>query len=149
MKTIDASNKLIIPGLIDMHVHLREPGHEYKETIDNRWKGRCGRRIYGTGAVCPTHRRPNDCRSVTEFILEQAKKARLCRIYPIAAITMGLEGKALTEFGDLKAAGALGVSDDGRPVKNSEVMRRALEYAKYHGLTVISHSEDTACRMAV
>jgi dihydroorotase len=80
---------------------------------------------------------------VTEFILEQAKRAGLCRIYPVAAITMGQKGETLTEFGDLKEAGAVAVSDDGFPVANSAVMRRALEYAKYHGLTVISHSEDT------
>jgi dihydroorotase len=80
---------------------------------------------------------------VTEFILEQAKRAGLCRIYPAAAITMGQKGEILTEFGDLKKAGAVAVSDDWFPVANSALMRRALEYAKYHGLTVISHSEDT------
>lgn len=142
LKTIDAAGKLIIPGLIDMHVHLREPGHEYKETIATG--GKAGVAGGFTALACmPNTLPPNDCRSVTEFILEQAKKARLCRIYPVAAITMGLEGKSLTEFGDLKAAGAVAVSDDGMPVKNSEVMRRALEYARYHDLTVISHSEDT------
>jgi len=142
LKTIDAARKLIIPGLIDMHVHLREPGHEYKETVATG--GKAGVAGGFTALACmPNTLPPNDCRSVTEFILEQAKKARLCRIYPVAAITMGQGGNALTEFGDLKAAGAVGVSDDGLPVKNSEVMRRALEYAKYHDLTVISHSEDT------
>jgi len=142
LKTIDAAKKLIIPGLIDMHVHLREPGHEYKETVATG--GKAGVAGGFTALACmPNTLPPNDCRSVTEFILEQAKKARLCRIYPVAAITMGQGGNALTEFGDLKAAGAVGVSDDGLPVTNSEVMRRALEYAKYHELTVISHSEDT------
>jgi dihydroorotase len=85
----------------------------------------------------------NDCRSVTEFILKQARKANLLKVLPIACITKGQKGETLTEFGDLREAGAVGVSDDGLPVSNSEVMRRALEYAKYQGLTVISHCEDT------
>jgi dihydroorotase len=118
-KVISASNKLIVPGLVDMHVHLREPGHEYKETIE-------------TGGMA----------AVAEFILEQAKKARLARIFPIAAITMAQKGETLTEFGDLRRAGAVAVSDDGFPVVNSDVMRRALEYARFYGLMVISHSED-------
>lgn len=142
-KSIDASHKLIIPGLIDMHVHLREPGYEYKETIATG--GKAGVAGGFTALACmPNTSPPNDCRAVTEFILEQAKKAKLCRIYPVAAITMGQNGESLSEFGDLKKAGAVGISDDGLPVKNSDVMRRALEYAKYHELTVISHSEDTA-----
>lgn len=141
MRILDASGKLIIPGLIDMHVHLREPGHEYKETIAT------GARAGVTGAftalACmPNTDPPNDCRAVTEFVLEQAKEAGLCRILPVAAITMGQKGESLTEFGDLREAGAVALSDDGLPVTNSEVMRRALEYARYHGLTVISHCED-------
>jgi len=141
LKTIDASGKLIIPGLIDMHVHLREPGHEYKETIATG--GKAGVAGGFTALACmPNTVPPNDCRSVTEFILEQAKKAKLCRIYPVAAISVGQKGENLTEFGDLKEAGAIAVSDDGLPVKNSELMRRALEYARYLDLAVISHSED-------
>ncbi len=143
LSTIDASNKLIIPGLIDMHVHLREPGHEYKETIATGAKAGVAGGF--TALACmPNTLPPNDCRSVTEFILEQAKRAGLCRIYPVAAITMRQKGETLTEFGDLKEAGAVAVSDDGFPVANSAVMRRALEYAKYHGLSVISHPEDTS-----
>ena len=142
LRIIDASNKLIIPGLIDMHTHLREPGHEYKETIATG--GRAGVAGGFTALACMPNTEPsNDCRSVTEFILERARKAGLCRIYPVAAITVGQKGENLTEFGDLKEAGAIGVSDDGLPVKNSEVMRRALEYGRYHNLTVISHCEDT------
>lgn len=142
VRIINASDKLIIPGLMDMHVHLREPGHEYKETILT------GARAAVAGgftalACMPNTSPPNDCRSVTEFILEQAERAGLVRIYPIAAITVGQKGEALTEFGDLRQAGAVAVSDDGFPVVNSELMRRALEYARYHGLMVISHSEDT------
>jgi len=143
LKIINASNKTIIPGLIDMHVHLREPGHEYKETIATG--GMAGVAGGFTSLACMPNTEPaNDCRSVTEFILEQAERAGLCRIYPVAAITVGRKGKRLTEFGDLKQAGAVGVSDDGSPVVNSEVMRRALEYARYHKLAVISHCEDAS-----
>ena len=143
IKIIDAANKLIIPGLIDMHVHLREPGYEYKETIAS------GSRAAVAGgftalACMPNTLPPNDCKSVTEFILDQGKKAGLARVYPIAAITRGQKGEALNEFGDIHDAGAVAVSDDGFPVKNSELMRRALEYAKYHGLKVISHCEDSS-----
>lgn len=142
LRTIDAANKLIIPGLVDMHTHLREPGHEYKETIATG--GRAAVAGGFTALACmPNTEPPNDCRSVTEFILERARKAGLCRIFPVAAITVGQQGENLTEFGDLKEAGAIGVSDDGLPVKNSEVMRRALEYGRYHNLTIISHCEDT------
>jgi dihydroorotase len=124
-----------------MHVHLREPGHEYKETIETGGKAAVAGGF--TSLACmPNTVPPNDCRSVTEFILEQAKKARLARVFPVAAITMGQEGETLTEFGDLRKAGAVAVSDDGFPVINSEVMRRALEYARFYGLMVISHSED-------
>ncbi len=141
LRIIHASGKIIVPGLIDMHVHLREPGHEYKETIATGAKAG----VVGgyTGLACMPNTEPvNDNRSTTEFILEQARKANLLRIYPIAAITRGLRGEALTEFGDLRRAGAVGISDDGLCVANSNLMRRAMEYARYHHLTVISHCED-------
>lgn len=142
MRIIDASKRLIVPGLVDMHVHLREPGHEYKETIATG--GKAGVAGGFTALLCmPNTDPPNDCRSVTEFIIEQAREAGLCQILPVAAITVGQKGETLTEFGDLEQAGAVALSDDGFPVSNSEVMRRALEYAKYHGLPVISHCEDT------
>jgi len=141
LRIINASDRLVVPGLIDMHVHLREPGHEYKETIASG--GKAGAKGGFTALACMPNTVPsNDCRSVTEFILEQARRAGFARIYPVAAITMGQKGETLTEFGDLREAGAVAVSDDGFSVINSEVMRRALEYAKYHGLMVISHSED-------
>jgi dihydroorotase len=138
---IDASGKLIIPGMVDMHVHLREPGHEYKETIAT---GSLAGVAGGfTALACMPNTDPvNDNVSVTEFILRQANKAGYLKVYPVAAITKGRKGDTLTEFGDLKKAGAVGVSDDGSPVVNSEVMRRAVEYARYHNLTVISHCED-------
>jgi len=140
-KVIDASDKVILPGLVDMHVHLREPGYEYKETIATG--GRAGVAGGFTTLACmPNTNPPNDCRSVTEFILERAKEVDFCRILPVAAITKGQKGETLTEFGDLREAGAIALSDDGFSVKNSELMRRALEYAKYHGLTVISHCEE-------
>ena len=142
-KIINASNKLVIPGLIDMHVHLREPGHEYKETITSGGRAAVAGG-FTTLACMPNTDPPNDCRSVTELITAQAKKAGFARILPVAAITRGQKGKALTEFGDLQAAGVVAISDDGFPVLNSKVMRRALEHAAYHGLTVISHCEDTS-----
>lgn len=141
LKVIDSAGKVIVPGLIDMHVHLREPGHEYKETISTG--ARSGAAGGFTGLACMPNTYPvNDSGSVTEFILHKAREADLIKVYPVAAITMGQVGEVLTEFGDLRETGAVGVSDDGRPVTNSQVMRRALEYAHYHGLVVISHCED-------
>ncbi len=142
LRTINASGKIIVPGLIDMHVHLREPGHEYKETIATGGKAAVVGGFVGLACMPNTHP-VNDSSSVTEFILRQAQKSNLVKVYPIAAITKGQKGEALTEFGDLRQAGVEGVSDDGFPVSNSEVMRRAIEYARYYGLVVISHCEDT------
>lgn len=141
LKVIDAAGKLIVPGLIDMHVHLREPGHEYKETIaTGAMAGVAGG---FTGIACMPNTDPvNDDSSVTQFILRQAQAANLLRVYPVACISRGQKGETLTDFGDLREAGAVGISDDGLPVVNSDVMRRAMEYAPYHGLKVISHCED-------
>jgi dihydroorotase len=124
-----------------MHVHLREPGEEYKETIAT---GSMAAAAGGfTAVACMPNTIPvNDSRSVTEFILERARKANLVRIHPIAAVSKGQRGETLTECGDLKEAGAVAVSDDGRPVTNSELMRRAMEYAQFFGLPVISHCQD-------
>ena len=142
LRVIDASGKHVVPGLVDMHVHLREPGEEYKETIATGAKaGVVGG--YTSLACMPNTIPPNDCSSVTEFILRQAQKAGLARVYPIGAITVGQKGDVLTEFGDMKKAGAVGVSEDGYSVANSELMRRAMEYARFHNLTVICHCEDT------
>ena len=141
LRVVDASGKIVVPGLIDMHVHLREPGYEYQETIATG--GKAGVTGGFTGLACMPNTEPvNDTASITEFILRQARKADFLRIYPVAAITKGQKGETLTDFGDIRKAGAVGVSDDGSPVSNSEVMRRAIEYAKYHGLTIISHCED-------
>ena len=141
LKVIEAKGMLVTPGLIDMHVHLREPGHEYKETVATG--GRAAAAGGFTAVACMPNTDPvNDSRSVTEFILRQARAASTVRVHPVAAVTRNLEGEQLTEFGDLKAAGAVGLSNDGMPVANSEVMRRALEYASYCGLTLVSHCED-------
>jgi len=141
VKIIDASGMIITPGLIDMHVHFREPGEEYKETIATGSHAAAAGGF--TAVACMPNTRPiNDSRSVTEFIVERARKANVIRVYPIAAISMGSRSEILTEFGDLKQAGAVAVSDDGRPVTSSELMRRAIEYAWFFNLPVISHCQD-------
>ena len=138
---IDASGKWIVPGLIDMHVHLREPGEEYKETIASGTRAAVAGGF--TSVACMPNTRPvNDCAAVTQFILEKARDEGSCRVFPVGAISKGLEGKNIAEYGELRAAGAVAVSDDGRPVMNSLLMRRALEYAKTFDLLVISHCED-------
>ncbi len=138
---LDLKGLVAVPGLIDMHVHLREPGFEYKETI----RTGCEAAVAGgfTAVACMANTDPvNDNRSVTEFILRKAAACGKARVYPVAAITRNLEGKTLSEFWDLKEAGAAALSDDGRPVVNGGVMRRALEYAHSLNLPVLSHSED-------
>ncbi|TES89037.1 MAG: dihydroorotase [Desulfobacteraceae bacterium] len=141
LRIIDASGKIVTPGLIDMHVHLREPGHEYKETIET---GCLAAAFGGFTAVCtmPNTNPVNDCRQVTEYILQKAQSTDTVRVYPVAAISPGLKGDGLCEYGELKVAGAVALSDDGNPVMSSQLMRRALEYAKGFDLPVISHCED-------
>lgn len=137
---IDASDCWIVPGLIDMHVHLREPGEEYKEDILSGTRAAAAGGF--TGVACMPNTRPvNDNRAVTAMILEQAAKA-YSRVYPVAAISKGSKGVSLAEFGELRDAGVVAVSDDGLPVRDSQLMRRALEYASDFNLTVISHSEE-------
>jgi dihydroorotase len=141
MRQVDASGMVVTPGLIDMHVHFREPGEEYKETIATGSRAAAAGGF--TAVACMANTNPiNDSRSVTEFIVERARRANLIRVYPVAAISKGMRSESLTEFGDLKQAGAVAVSDDGRPVTNSELMRRAIEYANFFGLPVISHCQD-------
>lgn len=141
LQEIDLSGKWIVPGLLDMHVHLREPGEEYKETIAS---GTAAAVAGGYVAVaCMPNTQPvNDCATVTEFILERAREEGACRVFPVGAISRGLDGENLAEFGELRESGAVAVSDDGRPVMNSLLMRRALEYARTFDLLVISHAED-------
>ncbi len=132
----------VVPGLIDMHTHLREPGFEYKETIRSGSEAAVAGGF--TSIACMPNTDPiNDNRAVTEFILRQAAVCGLANVYPIACISKGSEGKVLAEFGDLKEAGAVAFSDDGQPVADSGLMRSALEYAASFDLPVISHCEDT------
>ena len=143
VRVIDATGKLLFPGLLDMHAHLREPGQEYKEDIAS------GLRAAAAGGftdVCamPNTRPVNDTRAITEMIVAKARAVSGVRLHPIAAITIGQNGEALTEMADLKDAGAVGVSDDGKCVTSSAVMRRALEYASTFDLAVIQHAEDHA-----
>lgn len=140
-EVLDAAGKVVTPGLIDIHVHLREPGQEYKETVAT------GTRAAAAGgftavACMPNTVPPNDDPSITEFILERASDAGYARVYPIATISRGMQGEALSEFGLLAAAGAVAVSDDGLPVADSELMRRALLHARQVGIPVIQHCED-------
>ena len=138
---IDAVGKVVLPGLVDLHCHLREPGFEYKETVKT---GTASAVAGGFTSVCcmPNTNPINDNQAVTEFILERAQAAGSARVFPIGAITKGSEGKELAEIGDLRRAGCIAISDDGRPVMNSLVMRRAMEYAKAFDLPVVDHCED-------
>lgn len=140
---IEAGGMLVVPGLIDMHVHLREPGFEYKETVQT---GAAAARAGGFTAICcmPNTKPVNDNRAVTEFILSQAARAACVNVFPIGAITKSLSGEELAEMGELHGAGCIAVSDDGRPVMNAALMRRAMEYSKIFDIPVISHCEDTA-----
>jgi dihydroorotase len=141
-KVIDLTGMILVPGLIDMHTHLREPGFEYKETIAS---GAAAAVAGGfTSIACMPNTHPiNDNRSITEFIRRKATEAALANVYPIGAVSHDSAGSQLTEFWDLKEAGIVALSDDGKPVMNSALMRRAMEYAFSLQLPVISHCEDT------
>jgi dihydroorotase len=140
-KIVDAQGQLVLPGFVDVHVHFREPGFEYKETIQS---GSAAAVAGGFTTVCcmPNTNPVNDNQAVTEFMLERAKQAALANVLPIGAITKGSEGKELAEIGDLRRSGCVAISDDGKPVMNSLVMRRAMEYAMAFDLTVVDHCED-------
>jgi len=138
---IEAKGLWVCPGFVDLHVHLREPGFEYKETIAT---GARAAVAGGFTSVCcmPNTRPVNDSRSVTEFILRQAASAKQAHVFPIGAITKGSDGNELAEIGDLYEAGCVALSDDGRPVMQSLIMRRAMEYALAFNLPIIDHCED-------
>ncbi|HWN43177.1 MAG TPA: dihydroorotase [Thermoanaerobaculia bacterium] len=140
-EVIDAAGLIVAPGLIDIHVHLREPGQEYKETVRT---GTLAAAAGGfTGVACMANTEPvNDTRSVTEHILLEARRHGFARVHPIGAISKGLKGEELAEIGEMIRAGAVAVSDDGRPVMNAELMRRALLYAQHFDVAVIQHAED-------
>lgn len=140
-REIDASDRIVTPGLVDLHVHFREPGQEYKEDIAT---GSAAAASGGFTTVCcmPNTVPPNDCRTVTDLIVRRGREAGLCRVRPVGAISARLEGKALAEYGEMKEAGIVALSDDGRPVMNAGLMRRALEYARTFDLPVVQHAED-------
>jgi len=141
VETIDAAGKYVVPGLIDMHVHLRDPGLEYKEDIVS---GTRAAAAGGFTSVCcmPNTKPVIDNKAVASYIINKAKAEGFANVFPVGSITYGLNGERLSEMGELKEAGCVAVSDDGRPVNNPELMRRALEYARGMGILVITHAEE-------
>jgi dihydroorotase len=140
-RVIDVRGQWVVPGLIDLHTHLREPGQEYKEDIAT---GTRAAAAGGYTAVCsmPNTVPVNDTRAVSELIVRRAAEVGVVRVYPVGAISKGSKGESLAEMGELRDAGCVAVSDDGHPVMNAELMRRALEYARTFGLPVVQHCED-------
>ncbi len=140
-EVVDAAGKLVVPGLIDIHVHLRDPGQEYKEDIVSGTRAAAAGGF--TSVACMPNTKPvNDNKAVTLYILDKARNEGLVNVFPVGAITKGQKGESLAEMGELREAGCLAVSDDGHPVTNGELMRRAMEYSRPFGLTVIAHSEE-------
>ena len=138
---VDATGRWVLPGLVDMHVHFREPGQEYKETVES------GSRAAAAGGFttvcCMANTRPvNDCGTVTRLIVERARACGLARVLPVGAVSRGQEGKELAEIADMLAEGAVAVSDDGEPVMDAHLMRCALEYTRALGVPVVAHEED-------
>ena len=142
-RIIDAQGLWVLPGLVDIHVHLREPGEEWKEDIESGTRAALHGGVLRV-ACMPNTKPPVDTPEVCSAIIAKAKEKGYVPVYPIACITKGQAGKELTEFGRLKLAGAVALSDDGKWVQDSEVMRKALLYAKSFDLPIISHSEDQA-----
>ena len=141
VEVVDATGLIVTPGLVDMHVHLRDPGFEYKEDIVTGTRAAAAGGF--TSVACMPNSKPvNDNKAITTYILAKAKAEGAVNVFPIGSITQGSHGERLSEMGELKEAGCVAVSDDGKPVTDSELMRRALEYAKGMGIMVISHAED-------
>ncbi len=140
-ETFDAAGRIVAPGFIDMHVHLREPGFEHAETIET---GAMAAAAGGFTSICPMpNTQPvNDNATVTSYIIERARRHAIVNVFPIGAITRDSAGEELAAIGSMKRAGVVAISDDGRPVMNARVMRRAMEYARACGLPVIDHCED-------
>jgi len=141
VKTIDAKGKIVAPGLLDIHVHFREPGQEYKEDL---YTGLRAAVKGGFTGVCPM---PNtkpviQTQADVEFVMHKSKNFQLALVFPIAAVTRQQEGKELTEFGELKKGGVVALSDDGHPIQDTNMMRRALEYAKKFDFVIMAHCED-------
>jgi dihydroorotase len=140
-ETIDATGKYVVPGLIDMHVHLRDPGLEYKEDIISGTRAAVAGGF--TSVCCMPNTKPAvDNKAIASYIINKAKTDGFCNVFPVGTITQGMAGERLSEMGELKESGCVAVSDDGKPVTNSELMRRALQYAAGIGIMVISHAEE-------
>ena len=137
----DATGLVVAPGFIDMHVHLREPGFEHAETIET---GSRAAAAGGFTTICPMPNTApvNDSATVTSYIVGKARQHRIVNVLPIGAITRGSQGEQIAEIGSMREAGAVAISDDGRPVMNARVMRRAMEFARSFGMPVINHCED-------
>lgn len=143
MEIIDAAGKIVAPGLVDMHVHLREPGQEYKEDIETGTKAA----VFGgvTSVACMPNTSPVcDNETVVTYIKSRAAEVGYANVYPVGAVSKGQDGKMLSEIGEMAFAGAVAISDDGHPVENSSLMRRAIEYSEMFDVVVISHCEDMA-----
>jgi dihydroorotase len=140
-RRIDVRDLLVVPGLVDLHVHFREPGQEYKEDLSSGTRSAVAG---GFTTVCcmPNTSPTNDDRTVTELIVRRAREVGACKVRPIGAVTRGLEGKALADIADMRDGGVVAISDDGRPVMNAGLLRRALEYARTFGLPLVQHAED-------
>lgn len=140
-EVIDATGKTVVPGLVDMHCHLRDPGFEYKETIETGTKSAAKGGI--TSVACMPNTKPViDNKTVVEYINKTAKETGVVHVYPIGSVTKGQKGEELAEIGDMKFAGIVAISDDGVPVKDANVMRRAMQYASNFDIPVISHCEE-------